>query len=187
MALTLSALAALMKGTGTPEQKAAFAKAVQKRQMQKMSPAQRAAQKQANKTGQPVSYIGGSNKVGVSSGIAQPMTLPKFAATEPAATATTQTTTSPATPAYDPTPLTIGGNTTETTTPTPEPEIKPADLAPAPAMFMPGGAGTAVGGNAAGMRRKKSSGRLAGLTSKGPGQFKITGQSGKSSGLNIGV
>jgi hypothetical protein len=57
----------------------------------------------------------------------------------------------------------------------------------APQMFAPGGVGAGVDGNATGYRRKKSSGRMAGLTSKGTSQFKITGQSGKSSGLNIGA
>ena len=173
------------------KQKASVAKSLREAEIRKLPPAARAAQRRANAIGQPVGYVGGSGHNSSSAtykGTVQPMgALPKFPTTQPAAdTATTTNATEQTTaPAYDPTPLTIGGNTTETTTPTPEPEIKPAE--PDPPMFMPGGAGTAVGGNAAGMRRKKSSGRLAGLTSKGPGQFKITGQSGKSSGLNIGV
>ena len=81
---------------------------------------------------------------------------------------------------YNPTPLTIGGGGGFTM---PEIEFPEAP----PQMFAPGGVGAGVEGNAAGFRRKKSSGKLAGLTSKGTGQFKITGQSGKSSGLNIGV
>lgn len=60
---------------------------------------------------------------------------------------------------------------------TPEPE---------PMKFAPGGAGSALDSGATGFRRKRSSARLAGLTSKGTSQFKITGQSAKSSGLNIG-
>jgi hypothetical protein len=54
-------------------------------------------------------------------------------------------------------------------------------------MFTPGGMAAGVDGNAGGFRRKKSSARMAGLTSKGPSQFKITGQSRKSTGLNIGT
>lgn len=53
--------------------------------------------------------------------------------------------------------------------------------------FSPSGFSQGIDGNAAGFRRKKSSGKMSGLTSKGTSQFKITGQSGKSSGLNIGV
>jgi hypothetical protein len=54
--------------------------------------------------------------------------------------------------------------------------------------FMPGGASSEVdSGMAQGFRRKKSSGRTAGLTTQGTKQFKITGQNGRSSGLNIGV
>jgi hypothetical protein len=180
MALTLSGLAALMRGKGTPEQKTAFAEATMKRQISRMPPAQRAAQKKANQTGQPVAYMGGSNKVGVHSGVAQPMNMPTFAATSPVE-APKPAPTAPA-PAYDPTPLTIGESSTQNYT---MPEIKFPEM---PAQqFVPGGASAGVEGNAMGFRRKKSSGKLAGLTSKGTSQFKITGQSGKSSGLNIGV
>jgi hypothetical protein len=59
-------------------------------------------------------------------------------------------------------------------------------VAPQPT-FSPGGVGANVGNNALGFRRKKSSGRIAGLTSKGVGQFRITGQSRQSAGLNIGT
>jgi hypothetical protein len=52
---------------------------------------------------------------------------------------------------------------------------------------MPGGAGSYVDGNATGFRRRRSSARTAGLTSKGTSQFKIGGQTARSSGLNIGV
>jgi hypothetical protein len=83
-------------------------------------------------------------------------------------------------PTYDPTPLTISGAESYQA-----PEIKFPEAPPQ--MFAPGGAGAGVDGNAGGFRRKKSSGRMAGLTSKGTSQFKITGQSGKSSGLNIGA
>ena len=54
-------------------------------------------------------------------------------------------------------------------------------------MFTPGGVSAGVDTNATGFRRKKSSARTAGLTSKGTSQFKISGQSARSSGLNIGV
>jgi hypothetical protein len=99
-----------------------------------------------------------------------------------ASTATTASTSTSntSTPAYDPTPLTISGAEGYEM-----PEIKFPEMAPQ--MFAPGGAGAGVDGNAAGFRRKKSSARMAGMTSKGTGQFKITGQSGKSSGLNIGA
>jgi hypothetical protein len=54
--------------------------------------------------------------------------------------------------------------------------------------FQQGGAGSEIdSGAAAGFRRKKSSARIAGLTTKGTSQFKINGQSARSSGLNIGV
>jgi len=104
-------------------------------------------------------------------------------AKKPAASTSTTASTSTSntsTPAYDPTPLTIGGAEGYEM-----PEIKFPEMAPQ--MFAPGGAGAGVDGNAAGFRRKKSSARMAGMTSKGTGQFKITGQSGKSSGLNIGA
>ena len=67
--------------------------------------------------------------------------------------------------------------------------MSPVDPAPAPSgpnPYSPGGPSSYVDGNATGFRRKKSAGRSAGLTSKGTSQFKITGQTGKSSGLNIG-
>jgi hypothetical protein len=57
----------------------------------------------------------------------------------------------------------------------------------ASAQYMPGGAGSYVDGNATGFRRRRSSARTAGLTSKGTSQFKIGGQTSRSSGLNIGV
>jgi hypothetical protein len=49
------------------------------------------------------------------------------------------------------------------------------------------GPGSMVDGGATGFRRKRSSARTAGLTSKGTSQFKIGGQTARSSGLNIGV
>jgi hypothetical protein len=56
----------------------------------------------------------------------------------------------------------------------------------APTYSLPGN-NESVDGNALGFRRKKSSAKMSGLTSKGTGQFRITGQSGQSSGLNIGI
>lgn len=53
--------------------------------------------------------------------------------------------------------------------------------------FSPGGAGFNTDAGATGFRRKRSSAALKGLTTKGPGQLKISGQSSKSSGLNIGI
>ena len=57
----------------------------------------------------------------------------------------------------------------------------------ASAQYMPGGTGSYVDGNATGFRRRRSSARTAGLTPKGTSQFKIGGQTARSSGLNIGV
>lgn len=57
----------------------------------------------------------------------------------------------------------------------------------ASAQYMPGGTGSYVDGNATGFRRRRSSARISGLTSKGTSQFKIGGQTARSSGLNIGV
>ena len=57
----------------------------------------------------------------------------------------------------------------------------------ASAQYMPGGTGSYVDGNATGFRRRRSPARTAGLTSKGTSQFKIGGQTARSSGLNIGV
>jgi len=68
------------------------------------------------------------------------------------------------------------------------PMMPPMETPPSePQKFAPGGVSANVDGNATGFRRKKSSARLAGLTSKGTSQFKISGQSARSSGLNIGV
>ncbi len=53
--------------------------------------------------------------------------------------------------------------------------------------YMAGGIGSAVDGGATGFRRKKSSARTAGMTSKGTGQLKVSGQNSRSSGLNIGI
>lgn len=70
--------------------------------------------------------------------------------------------------------------------PTTSNEVPPPSL-PEP-RFSPGGMGSDVDSGAAnGFRRRKSSARIAGLTTKGTSQFKINGQSARSSGLNIGV
>lgn len=53
--------------------------------------------------------------------------------------------------------------------------------------YTPGGPGASVDGSATSFRRKRSSARMAGLTTKGTGQFKISGQTTRSSGLNIGT
>jgi hypothetical protein len=86
----------------------------------------------------------------------------------------------PPTPAYTPKPLVAA----------PEEPPPPAavPLPPPPEQkFSPGGSSSELEGGAMGFRRKKSSARLAGLTTKGTSQFKINGQTAKSSGLNIGV
>lgn len=53
-------------------------------------------------------------------------------------------------------------------------------------MMTIGGASSSLDSGATGFRRKRSSARLAGLTNKGTSSLKITGQSARSSGLNIG-
>jgi hypothetical protein len=63
----------------------------------------------------------------------------------------------------------------------------PEATASSSTQYMPGGTGSYVDGNATGFRRRRSSARIAGLTSKGTSQFKIGGQTARSSGLNIGV
>jgi hypothetical protein len=162
------------------KQKARVAKHLREAEINKLPAAARAAQRKANETGKAVGYIGGSGHNSSSAtykGTVQPMApVPTFPSTKPAAAAPATT---PA-PTYDPTPLTISGAESYQA-----PEINFPEAPPQ--MFAPGGAGAGVEGNAMGFRRKKSSARMAGLTSKGTSQFKITGQSGKSSGLNIGV
>ena len=74
-----------------------------------------------------------------------------------------------------------------TTPQSPQSAPAPAPAPAALAQFSAGGVGADIDTNAAGFRRKKSSARMAGLTSKGTGQFKIAGQSARSSGLNIGT
>jgi hypothetical protein len=163
------------------KQKASVAKHLQQAEINKLPAAARSAQRKANETGKAVGYVGGSSKVGVQQGMVQPMApVPTFPTTKAAEEQAKPEPTQTAAPAYDPTPLTISGAESYQA-----PEIKFPEAPPQ--MFAPGGAGAGVDGNAGGFRRKKSSGRMAGLTSKGTSQFKITGQSGKSSGLNIGA
>ena len=107
-----------------------------------------------------------------------PSNQPKQAAAAPAPSAAAPQ----PPPTYNPTPLTIGSNSPQN-----QSSLKFEFPEMPPQKFAPGGIAATVDSNAAGFRRKKSSARMAGLTSKGTGQFKITGQSGKSSGLNIGV
>jgi hypothetical protein len=69
-------------------------------------------------------------------------------------------------------------------------DVSPVDPAPAlaaPNTFRPGGPGSFMSESATGFRRRRSSSRMAGLTNKGTSQFKIGGQTARSSGLNIGV
>ena len=66
-------------------------------------------------------------------------------------------------------------------------EMPASAPASASTQYMPGGTGSYVDGNATGFRRRRSSARIAGMTSKGTSQFKIGGQTSRSSGLNIGV
>jgi hypothetical protein len=56
-----------------------------------------------------------------------------------------------------------------------------------PQTYAPGGASDSIESNAMGFKRKRSAARMAGLTTKGTSQFKIGGQSARSSGLNIGT
>ena len=138
-----------------------------------------------------VRYLpGGAGGSGGSLNASSWSTVPnaKKAAAKPAETATAPAPSAAPAPTYDPTPLTIGGTSTPAYQP-PADTLPPDSRTPElpPQMFAPGGMGAGVDGNAAGFRRKKSSARMAGMTSKGTGQFKITGQSGKSSGLNIGA
>lgn len=46
---------------------------------------------------------------------------------------------------------------------------------------------SSIGDSVTGFRRKRSRARMSGLTSKGTSQFKIGGQSSRSSGLNLGI
>lgn len=164
----------------TPKVKASFAQTAQKAALQKLSPIARAATRTATKTGKPVNYVGGSGKVGVSGGVANP--LPKisdFGKTK----GNTGTSAMSAAAARG-----GGGNGMNDGL-----KMLADALAnfkfpePPDPQFAPGGASANIDTNASGFRRKKSSARTLGLTSKGTGQFKIAGQSAKSSGLNIGV
>jgi hypothetical protein len=157
-----------------------IAKNLRRAEIRKLSPIARAAQRRANETGKPVGYAGGSNKVGVSSGIAQPMApLPTFKSSDSTGTgAATSTANADSNAGYNPGALSIGGSSFGSNLPTND----------SPAMkFLPGGASADIDTNASGFRRKKSSTRLAGLTTKGTSRFKIPTQVAQSSGLNIGV
>jgi hypothetical protein len=61
------------------------------------------------------------------------------------------------------------------------------DPAPSPSQFLPGGMGSSVDSGATGFRRKKSSARSAGLTTKGAARLRINPSFSSSSGLNIGI
>jgi hypothetical protein len=81
------------------------------------------------------------------------------------------------------------GYTPEELTPTPTPTQTAPEAAAAnsvDASFSPGGTGAMLDGGAISFRKAKSKARTAGLTTKGTSQFKISGQTGTSSGLNIG-
>jgi hypothetical protein len=110
--------------------------------------------------------------------VPRPPQVKKAAAPAAAAPAEAAPSAAPA-PTYDPTPLTISGASEYSIPETKFPEIPAQQLSP--------GMAAGVDNNAAGFRRKKSSARLANLTSKGTGQFKIAGQTSRSSALNIGV
>lgn len=82
---------------------------------------------------------------------------------------------------YNPTPLVDGSGSNLS-------GATAADPASSPAMqFMPGGMGSSVDGGATGFRRKKSSARAAGLTTKGSGRLRINKGSSGATGLNIGM
>lgn len=97
----------------------------------------------------------------------------------------------PPPPVYTPTPLTISNSAPTTSTPT----VTPTAALPAPAPtppppppeYAPGGIGAALNNNSTGFRRKKSSSRESGSTTKGTSVFKISKNQTPSSGLNIGV
>jgi hypothetical protein len=75
-----------------------------------------------------------------------------------------------------------GGTGGETITPTlPPPEEKMDPIA------ISGGTGSSVDGGATSFRRKKSSARTAGLTTRGTGQFRNSLKVGSASGVNIGM
>lgn len=70
---------------------------------------------------------------------------------------------------------------TDTAPITPPPPPEP------PPMFSPGGASDSLGGNATGLRRKKSKARMAGITNQGTGQFKISNSSNFGQLVNTGM
>ena len=94
----------------------------------------------------------------------------------------------PATGQVTPTNTPVDQTYTETPLDMPPPEPLPKEEPiKVDNSFSPGGSSSMLDGGATGFRRRRSSARTAGLTSKGTSQFKISGQSGKSSGLNIGI
>lgn len=99
----------------------------------------------------------------------------------PAAAETDTSYTAPSFDPYNPTPLVdgSGSNGSGGTAPDPAPSPSP--------QFMPGGMGSSVDAGATGFRRKKSSARAAGLTTKGSGRLRINQGSTGSTGLNIGL
>lgn len=93
---------------------------------------------------------------------------------------------------YNPRPLADlgggGGGYDGSATPNPAtPSTNPGDDIAQALRFGPGGPNSMLGGNALGFRRKRSSAQASGLSAKGTSQFKISGQTARSSGLNIGV
>jgi len=62
-----------------------------------------------------------------------------------------------------------------------QPEMTPDPIA------VSGGTGSSVDGGATSFRRKKSSGRSSGLTTRGTGQFRNSLKVGSASGVNIGM
>ena len=74
-----------------------------------------------------------------------------------------------------------GGGDGDLTTPTITPDEKIDPIA------VSGGTGSSVDGGATSFRRKKSSGRSSGLTTRGTGQFRNSLKVGSASGVNIGM
>lgn len=80
------------------------------------------------------------------------------------------------------------GYTPEALTPTTmEPILTPSVTNPVDSSFSPGGSSAMLDGGATGFKKNKSKARSAGLTSKGTSQFKISGQTSSSSGVNTGI
>jgi hypothetical protein len=68
-----------------------------------------------------------------------------------------------------------------------EPVIPPEKEEKLDPIAINGGTGSSVDGGATSFRRKKSSARTAGLTTRGPGQFRNSLKVGSASGVNIGM